>query len=181
MHLFDVRKTIFLSWGSCQMPPHLYRPGKGLWRWSQPEDLPLLREVIEQEALPKLRSITTIEDLMAHLADRNRQLNIVGYPPLAEQPYTKLIFDVALGDLDAARKPCEERVPLLKGENYYRGDADDHATVARLKELCARYTAGDRRGLAALLHEWEATTVRNLAIEHLWEPTPFPLEMAEPR
>jgi hypothetical protein len=87
-------------------------------------------------------------------------------------------LDIALGNLDAARKPCAERVPDLRGETYYFGDADDHATVARLKELCARYQAGNRQGLAALLHEWEATTVKNLKIEHLWEPTPFPLELA---
>ncbi len=31
--------------------------------------------------------------------------------------------------------------------------------------------------MAKLLHEWEAQTVRNLKIEHLWEPTPFPLDM----
>jgi hypothetical protein len=36
---------------------------------------------------------------------------------------------------------------------------------------------GDRAGLARLLHSWEAETVKNFKIEHLWEPTPFPLEL----
>jgi hypothetical protein len=96
--------------------------------------------------------------------------------PLEYWPDTKLVFDVALGDLDAARKPCLERIPLLKGETYFRGDEEDKARVRQLKELCRRLAADDRRGLAQLLHEWEATTVKNLKLEHLWEPTPFPLE-----
>jgi hypothetical protein len=27
-----------------------------------------------------------------------------------------------------------------------------------------------------LLHEWQAETVKNFKVEHIWEPTPFPLE-----
>ena len=49
--------------------------------------------------------------------------------------------------------------------------------LRRLRELCARLMADDRAGLARLLHEWEAQTVKNFKIEHLWEPTPFPLEL----
>jgi hypothetical protein len=39
----------------------------------------------------------------------------------------------------------------------------------------------DRAGLARLLHEWEAYTVKNFKIEHLGEPTPFPLKLADDR
>ena len=62
-------------------------------------------------------------------------------------------------------------------EETYGCDDDDKAQLRRLKELCRRLAADDRAGLAALLHDWEAQTVRNLKIEHLWEPTPFPLEL----
>jgi hypothetical protein len=47
-----------------------------------------------------------------------------------------------------------------------------------LRALCAALAANDRAGLAKLLHEWEALTVKNLRIEHLWQPTAFPLELA---
>ncbi len=176
MHLFEARTFAFFNWGSSQVPPYLFPPYKGLWDWSLAEAVPALHQVIEHEALPKLREIATIDDLMAHLTAYYRQHGIVDKPPLYDWPHRKLIFDVALGRLAAAAQPCTEWVPTLKGDTYFRGDADDHAAVARLSELCRRLEKGDKAGLAALLHEWEAATVKNLKIAHLWEPTPFPLE-----
>jgi len=176
MHLCEVRRSIFLNWSSSQSPPRLYRRGLGRgWHWSDPGAILDLADVIEREALPKLRSLTTIADLMDHL----KIPDAFGTMPLAGRWETQLVLNIALGNLGAARKPCAERVSKLTGDTYYFGDADDHATVRRLKELCARYQASDRQGLAALLHEWEETTVKNLKIEHLWERTPFPLELTE--
>lgn len=43
----------------------------------------------------------------------------------------------------------------------------------------ARLAENDRTGLARVLHEWEAYTVKSFKIEHLWEPTPFPLELPD--
>lgn len=176
MHLFEAQTFAFFNWGSSQVPPYLFPPYKGLWDWSRPEAIPALHQVIEQDALPKLRSIETIDDLMSHLSAYYRQHGSIAEPPLYDWPHRKLIFDVALGNLEAAREPCSEWVPQLRGEKFFRGDAEDHAAVQRLKQLCARYHTGDRRGLAELLHEWEATTVRNFKIAHLSEPSPFPLE-----
>lgn len=179
MHLCQVRKSIFLSWGDWRSPPRLHRRDpEHRWCWSDPGAIVELPDVIEREALPKLRSLTTIMDLMNHLA-ASRESDLDADDPLAGSWESQLILDIALGNLEAAHKSCSERVPELKGETYRFGDTDDHATIARLKELCVRYQAGDRKGLAALLHEWEETTVKNLKIEHLWERTPFPLELDE--
>jgi hypothetical protein len=175
MHLFDVRRTIFLNWGF-----EIYQPQKkGLWLWSNSTSVPTLLGVIEEDVLPKLRAIQTISDLVARLPEIWRYIGDTRDPPLSFWPDTKVIFDVALGDLDAARKPCADRIPNIDPETYFKGDEEDHATVRRLKELCARLAADDRNGLAALLHDWEATTVKNLKLEHLWEPTPFPLELLD--
>jgi hypothetical protein len=35
----------------------------------------------------------------------------------------------------------------------------------------------DRPELVRQLREWEAYTVRNLRIESIWQPTPFPFEL----
>ena len=35
----------------------------------------------------------------------------------------------------------------------------------------------DRAGLIRMLHEWEAASVKYLKIEHLWKPSPFPIEL----
>ena len=76
----------------------------------------------------------------------------------------------------SARAICSSTIAGWSEASYGR-DEEDRAQLRRLKELCARLAADDRRGLAQLLHEWEAITVKNLKLEHLWEPTPFPLEL----
>ncbi len=48
--------------------------------------------------------------------------------------------------------------------------------LSDVRLLDAGAQANDRSGLAALLRIWEQERVRRLGIEHLWEPTPFPLE-----
>ena len=88
----------------------------------------------------------------------------------------ELAVQLARGKLDTARHTCRNWVSRFS-EATYGQDDDDKAEFRRMKELCRRLAADDRPGLAALLHEWEAQTVRNLKIELLWEPTPFPLEM----
>jgi hypothetical protein len=48
--------------------------------------------------------------------------------------------------------------------------------LSDIRLLDERVRDGDHSGLAALLHQWEQDRVRHLGVEHLWEPTPFPLE-----
>ena len=50
-------------------------------------------------------------------------------------------------------------------------------TVANLQRAYDFVARRDRSGLAALLHDWEAQSARFSKIEHLWTPTPFPLEL----
>jgi hypothetical protein len=170
MHLFEVQSFIFFNWGC-----NLYKPQKGLWRWSDMDSISTLFSEIEL-LLPRLRAIYAIDGLVNELPDLWQSAGPREHPPLHYWPATKIMFDTALGDLGAARKICCERVAHWTEENYGRGDEDDKAKVRRLNELCRLLAADNRAGMAKLLHEWEAQTVRNLKIEHLWEPTPFPLE-----
>ena len=179
MHLFDIHNTIFLNWGSSQHPPHLFYPEEGPWKWSSPQVEYALHALIERTALPKLRSIDSIQSLLNELTERygsrnNKELS--PFFPFIRDPITKILFDVSLGNLDSARSICAKSINCRDEETYGRDD-DDKAQLRRLKELCRLLAADDRAGMARLLHEWEAQTVRNLKIEHLWEPTPFPLEM----
>lgn len=97
---------------------------------------------------------------------------------LFDWPQCKIIVDGALGDLDAARSIYKQDLPRWSVDQPHY-DEDDKAENCRLREPCARLAAADRAGLARLLHEWEAYTVKNLKIEHLWAPTLFPLELAD--
>ena len=169
MHLFDIRKPIFLSWGR-----ELYPPYKGIWQWSNPAAVPAMHEAIEQ-ALPRLRSIATIADVVRELPELWHIGRPWTYHPLDIDPLDKALFHVALRDFDVARKVCAEHICPRDVATFGR-DHEDKAKLLRLKELCRRLAADDRAGLAALLHEWEAATVKNLKLEHLWQPSPFPLE-----
>lgn len=51
---------------------------------------------------------------------------------------------------------------------------EEHLTTARA--FGPLLATDDRAGLARLLHEVEARTVKRIGLEDLWEPSPFPLE-----
>ena len=50
-------------------------------------------------------------------------------------------------------------------------------TIANLQRAYDLVAKRDRPGLAALLHDWEAQSARTNKTDHLWTPTPFPLEL----
>jgi hypothetical protein len=80
--------------------------------------------------------------------------------------------DVALGDFKAARSMCD----FFAGLNGHYGIRQEECENV-VRELCPRIAANDRRGLAQLLHAYEAAPVKQLKLEKLWEPTPFPIEL----
>lgn len=168
MHLFEVTTSIHFNWGQFLRDRRWADPG--LW-WKIDEGVELsLIDAIETQALPPLRAMQTLDDFLAYIRG-----NPFG-PHLLEYPWSRIILDVALGDLDHARAISAKHLEQWSPDLAH--DDDGRATYARLGELCRRLTADDREGLVRLLHEWEAATVNNLKIENIWEPTPFPIELA---
>jgi hypothetical protein len=86
----------------------------------------------------------------------------------------KVSVDIARGDLGAARSTCAE---LATGRTMWSAPLMREEFIRITETLCPLLTRGDRAALASLLHDWEAYTVKQLKIEALWEPTPFPLEL----
>jgi hypothetical protein len=167
VHLFQVRRSFSLDWGE-----ELYNEAsanRGPWRMVDPATSSALLDQIEERVLPILRAMKTLDDYLAFVSGHLFRHKLFNWPD------AKIIVDVALGDLDAARKICVDHIHQWPVDNPAH-DEDSRQKFHRLHELCARLKADDRPGLAQLLHEWEARTVRNLKIEHLWERTPFPLE-----
>jgi len=132
---------------------------EGGWDVDVPELAEKLADAIEREALPSLRSITAIDDFVrfAH-----------GAWPEDHKPYV----DVALGDFKAAQSMCD----FFAGLNGHYGIRQEECENV-VRELCPRIAANDRRGLAQLLHAYEAASVKQLKLEKYWEPTPFPIEL----
>jgi hypothetical protein len=169
VHLFEARTFFPLDWGEYVDNEASLRPQ--IWRASDPETASAMISQIEGKVLPVLRAMTTLDDYLAFVSRHFFRHKLL------EWPDAKLIVDVALGDLDSARAICKEKIQEWSTDHPGYDD-DARAHFARLRALCAALAANDRACLAKLLHEWEALTVKNLRIEHLWQPTPFPLELA---
>ncbi len=167
VHLFEVRRSFPLTWGgyvfdrSSPIPANFdNRP--------EAEISSVVVAKIERNALPRLRAMRTFDDCLAFV-------NRSEFPhKLIDWPSAKVIVDTALGNLDAARAICNAEVWPADDPAY---DEESRENYRGLRKLCARLATADRSGLAQLLHEWETATVKNLKIDHLWESTPFPLEL----
>ena len=168
LHLFQLRTSFSLSWGEWLSKPS--GEMRGSWLMYDPDVAAQLIEAIERNALPTLRAIQTLDDYLAYVS-----VNYFRHQ-LYEWPTAKIVLDVALGNLEAARLLCAQNLDSWSIERPHHTESKK-AELRRLCGLCALLQQDDRAGLVRLLHEWEAQSVKNLKIEHLWEPAPFPLEL----
>jgi hypothetical protein len=165
--LFRPREDITLHWGVRVYPTE--RGGPGVWDVADPQTSAMLCEEIEAQALPLLRPIKTADDFVAFTSKER-------FPDTYLDLYEilKIYVDVARGDLKAAQSICEN-MATDRGKRKYLPDMQEEYDRIT-KELCPLIAANDRLGLAQLLHGYEAQSVKNLKLEKLWEPTPFPVE-----
>jgi hypothetical protein len=162
--LFEPRQTFSFNWGE-----RVYRR-PGSWDVSDPDTPATMAAAIEEQALPLLRPVQSIDEFVRFTtSDR------FPYTPLDFYELRKIFVDVARGDLDAARSICEflmtdrgkrKHLPLMQ-EEY------DRIT----QRLCPLVAANDRPGLARLLHEFEARSAKDMKLDKIWEATPFPIEL----
>ncbi len=163
IHLFEQARSVWFNLGG-----DIYKPRPTpwheryptLWWVDDPETPALLAEAIETAVLPKLAPLNDLEAYYKHLISVNDHAYHL-------RPYQRVIVEAARGRLDEVRNVCCDELSRWSDKDEY---------VRLPKQICAHLAENDVSGIAALLHEWEAITVRNLQIEHLWEPTPFPLE-----
>ncbi|MEP9380432.1 hypothetical protein ABLE91_27305 [Aquabacter sp. CN5-332] len=167
LHLFQIHQHHIMSWGGDLT--NRRSPYPGIWSMSDTDVQLSLIEEVEKVALPNLRSIKILDDYLKFVAGHTF------WNHLFERPSRKIIIDIAIGNLEPAKEICKRKIDYWSIDHSHL-DAYDKANYHRLRELCARLVANNRTGLAQLLHEWEAETVRSFKIAHLWEPTPFPLE-----
>lgn len=142
----------------------------GFWSTLKPGVETALHAIVEAEGLPILRPVQTIADFRAFVWERG----FMGFG-LRQDALSRSVIEAALGELDAAEASCDEADRGF-GRGERLGSARERVERITL-ELGALITARDRAGIAALLHAWEAETVKNLKLEKVWEPTPFPVEM----
>lgn len=161
--VFEPSDGLSLNWGK--------RIYKVTWDVTNPDLPEKMCEAIEEQALPLLRPIKTIDDFVG-FATKERFRDT--YLDLYE--HRKIFVDIARGNFDSARSICDymatehakrRYLPLKMDEEY------DRIT----KELCPLIAKNDRAGLARLLHKYEEGSIRAMKLEKYWEPTPFPIEL----
>lgn len=119
--------------------------------------------------------------------------------PLSDVPHYWAAVAAGLGRVSEAREvllPAIERIEqsrqvrlaaaereFAKRSNSAIGKLElewadhDARQAAMLRPLAEVLLGGDTTTIAALLRKWEAETATGWGLEHLWQPTPFPIEL----
>lgn len=163
-HFFEPGRDYYLNWS--RRIPHTKG---GFWDCTQDDVQEVLGKQIELHGLPHIAPLVDLPSFVDFVSRNYMRHHLFDYPE------RKIVLEVALGNLDAARMTAREKA-VTRPLDDPRLDDEDREHLRKVKALCALLEADDRQGMARMLHEWEEGTVRNLKLEHLWEPTPFPLE-----
>jgi len=177
MHLFKHRDKIGFNLGA-----DIYKPRETnwprefakLWWIEDPESPEVLVEAVEAAVLPRLAPLGEFDAYYAHLTTYRHGHYDYAY---RLRPYERVIVEAARGRLDEVRAICRDELPPYP-DNYFGDRPEQVAVMRRMKSICPLAAEDDRAGIAALLHAWEAASVRNLKIEHLWQPSPLPIELS---
>jgi hypothetical protein len=129
--------------------------GRGFDVW-QPFFIPLLLDRLREDVFAQVGRMTTLEHFATFIS---------GWPDRMLTHITSLV-------LAGQRERAAECVgSITRGElfgGYRKGEVEDHWQRLNrdIDVVCAEF------------HANEAETVRALKLEHLWEPSPFPVELA---
>ena len=149
----------------------LYRNESGegmLWLWSDPSMPNDFIQIVERDALPRLRAIRTIEDYLQYEQEIH-QHHFPFYWGL------RLSISVALGRLDEARDIMNDARWSKISASYFNKEIEGLGD--RLKEQGSAISDGDKKALVSILREREARSVEKLKLANVWERTPFPIEL----
>jgi hypothetical protein len=169
MLMFKPKDSITLAWGE-----RMYRPTPGRWDVTDPQVSQLMCEEIERVALPLLRKVQSIDDLVRFASEKRFKDY---YLDLDLHEDKKIYVDVARGDLESASQLCAYLAERARTTEV-GWEREDYGKIA--KTLGPLLAANDRTGLAQALRDCEAYSAKKLKLEKLWEPTPFPLELQRP-
>jgi hypothetical protein len=148
-----------------------FEPGPHqFWFWSTPDIDERFIACVNEQVLPCIRGTKTLDDFVKLVTEADFIIT-----RLADHVDTDIRVDIARGDLDTARMKCRAlhercaRDPESYWGRIWRRTTDRAGPLLE---------ADDRPALIALLHEWERELIGRLGLEAIYEPTPFPLELA---
>ena len=81
------------------------------------------------------------------------------------------------GHLGAAEAELAKRANSAVAKVHRKFAERDKAALGRVQAFASLLEGGDRAVIAAMLRQWEGETVIRWGLQHLWEPTPLPIEL----
>lgn len=139
-------------------------------RWSQQGFVDTVFDALDRRILPMLRGVHDIDDMMQLEGDYLEFMGWLNH----DQPCQIAVL--------AAQGRFEDVLPIyetIKDWHLTKTDAWQ-PRFERASRLGALVAAGDRAGVAALLHQWEEAFVARNRLEAIYEKTPFPFERSSP-
>lgn len=155
--LEPVRQYGFWGWNS----ERLYDQSVGTWDVTKPDTVWAMRDHIEVNVLSRLRAIVSLDDYRSY---EN------GKPKLFCGAFERLKFPNMM--LAAAHGDFDTALQMWPVEYWF-----DQRLFKFFPDFHTAREAGDRVYIAKTLHRLEAATVTAFGMEHIWERTPFPLEL----
>lgn len=137
-------------------------------RWSHPRRQDAFIEIVENDVLPLLTRINTIENYI--LFEPNLSAKWTG---ILTDPMTRVHVYAALGCFDMVAEAA-----LLLSTAGYRSTPfwSEQTYLEVMEQLLPLTEANDRTGVAALLHDWERQFVEAHGLRAVYEKTPFSFE-----
>ena len=140
------------------------------FKLSESEMASALLEEAEQLTLPHLRSIDSM--------DRLYQLTMQEVPPFSDAPEAHFRLELAIGNFDRARALLAQHRRWWFDDDYDLFGDDDPVYREQTRQLCHLLEEGAFQRIAQVFHQCEAVAAKSYGVEHLWEPSPFPFELA---
>ncbi len=155
------RRHLDLGWG-------VSRPDGYSYSLRQADAQELICWELELNVLPQLAAINDIPSFVAHATSNEFRKHHFEFG-------AHMTTAAALGNLDQAREYGDKLKSkgALNGPGY---DAEATQSINNKRCLYDLVCAGDRTGIIALLHRWEAETAARWGLAKYWEPSPFPIE-----
>jgi hypothetical protein len=148
---------------------YLWNHAYGHWNVTKPNTRQVLLQEIEEHALPLIEPVQTLSTFMNFSKPFPVRENVYTYPQ------STMIMYAALGQFDTARAIWINILQKWSEQSYLFYDWDPE-NMRRHQALGACLMSDDGAGVASILHDCEAYSVKNLKLEKIWQPTPFDWE-----
>jgi hypothetical protein len=138
-----------------------------IWRWSDPAMPADFYRILEEDALPRLRSVRTLRGFYEYA----EQIHDIHFPFFWSW---RAAMKIAMNQLDEARDILND--PRWEKDSGAMFNREVEGLGDRLKARGSNIARKDKLALVDILHQWEAYSVEKLKLAAIWERTPFPLE-----